>query len=242
MHTIYTVTFDLFNIQNIEWFSVPQCFFVILYICYDCYEGMITWLHSRMTQSPAFTQRIWCKTITFCIIPAITDSESACFIPKNITGTETNRGTGKQNLFFAFHLVSASLLYWWHKAHSLNHCTVQYCHVYTALHFFSIWIYWQQAWLTKCCSKAEFLNLYHVSQKFYNFKMSATSTTWGICPSFRVNLSHYISFMSAANISDQQTWNLYVYLHVFWSYATQVRFLYGVTTKLQIHYKVKRCY
>jgi hypothetical protein len=63
------------------------------FICCDCYEGTIILLHSRMTQSPAFTQRISCNTITFCIIPGITEGERACFIPENITGAETNRGT-----------------------------------------------------------------------------------------------------------------------------------------------------
>jgi hypothetical protein len=57
------------------------------FICHGPYEGTIILLHSRMTQIPALTQRISSNnTIKFCIIPAITKSESACFIPENITG------------------------------------------------------------------------------------------------------------------------------------------------------------
>jgi hypothetical protein len=81
------------------------------FICHGCYEGTIILLLSRMTQIPDLTQRISSNNTTkFCIAPVITKSESACFIPENITGTETTGGTGKQNLTFAIHQVTTSLL------------------------------------------------------------------------------------------------------------------------------------
>jgi hypothetical protein len=88
----YNVTSGLFTMQSMKCVA----YYIILYNgfqshnasswfkCYNCYEGRIILMHSRTTQIPTLTPRISKNnTIKYCIIPAITKSECACFIPEN---------------------------------------------------------------------------------------------------------------------------------------------------------------